>query len=329
MTGEAIRSVPVVCEVQLVAGAPSGEIQPALLIELPHGATRKSHFDAVLRRLSGSFPEDLQDFFFVNTDVGSPECAARTAALFTEPLSAIELRNLLEPELLSAVARLSARSVLIVRCLIPRTFIDCNRVLGAAVDECRAAGLTAAVPPYVRTADDATTLMGLYRSYQEIAERAYAQVCGAGGLALILHTYAPRAVEIADVDEEIVAKLHRAYEPEVYATWPARPDVDIISESPEGVMLAPPAIVAALRQYYGKIGIQATENVSYRLHPASMGHHHATRYPGQVLCLELSRARLADPFSPFEEMRISEDKAAEMSAPIAAAFLRELAGVKS
>jgi hypothetical protein len=317
--------VPVVCEVQLVAGAPSTRIEPSLLIELPHGATRRKHFDAVRRRLSGSLPADLEEFFYVNTDVGAPECAAQIASLLLDPLGSSALRGLLEPELRAAVARTPKRGVLIVRSLVPRTFIDCNRTLDDLTDDGRAAGMTAAVPAYVRRPEDVETLLALWRSYQEVANRAYAQVCGTGGVALILHTYAPRAVDIEQVDEQIVPALRRAYEPEVYAGWPVRPEVDVISENPEGRVLAPPGAVEALRRYYGRIGIPVAENVSYRLHPASMGHRHAVRYPGQVLCLELSRACLAEPFTPFEEMHVSEKKAARMALPIAAALLSELA----
>ena len=53
---------------------------PDLLVEIPHGATRAAHFDALASELVGPFPDDLRDFFFVNTDVGAPEVGGALAA---------------------------------------------------------------------------------------------------------------------------------------------------------------------------------------------------------------------------------------------------------
>ena len=98
----------------------------------------------------------------------------------------------------------------------------------------------------------------------------------------------------------------------------------MLTATPDGVALAPPRLVEAIRRNFARIGIAAAENASYQLHPASQGYRYSARYPGQVLCLEIARDLLADPFSPFEEMRISARKVAAMSAPIAAAFVAEL-----
>ena len=70
----------------------------------------------------------------------------------------------------------------------------------------------------------------------------------------------------------------------------------------------------------GRIGIEATENATYRLHASTTGFVHASRYAGRVLCLEINRGLLAEPFSPFEEMHIGPDRVARMSWPIADAL---------
>ena len=93
------------------------------------------------------------------------------------------------------------------------------------------------------------------------------------------------------------------------------------SSNSAGSRLAPKALVEAVRQQYARIGIEASENATYRLHDSSMGYVHSSRYPGRVLCMEINRELLADPFTPFEEMSISESKARRMAAPIAAAWL--------
>ncbi len=304
---DGIASTENVCEVRSFA-SPGADpsAAPDLLIEVPHGATRKRHFQAIRRPLVGDLPPDLVDFFFVNTDVGSPEVAREVAERIVRPPAA-------------AGTGAAPRSVLVLRCLIPRTFIDTNRMLeGGAPGE-----LSPAVFEYVREPRDVERLVALYGRYRAVADRAYEWVCGAGGLAFTPHTYAPRAISINSFDEGIGKALRRAYEPERYATWPTRPPVDLLTATPDGVELAPPRLAAAIRANYRAIGIAAAENESYQLHPASQGYCYSARYPGQVLCLEIARDLLADPFSPFEEMRISERKVAAMSAPIAAALVAE------
>ena len=51
-----------------------------------------------------------------------------------------------------------------------------------------------------------------------------------------------------------------------------------------------------------------------------MGHVHSVAYPRKVVCLELNRALLADPFTPFQEMRIGKKNVARMAEPIEVAL---------
>ena len=104
-------SIPDVCDVSLVRGARSNGA-PDLLLEVPHGATRAEDYHALRRALRGSYADDLAEFFFVNTDVGAPEVALRIAERVT--------------------AADPARCALVLRSRIPRTFIDCNRVIEAS-----------------------------------------------------------------------------------------------------------------------------------------------------------------------------------------------------
>ena len=125
--------------------------------------------------------------------------------------------------------------------------------------------------------------------------------------------------------EQVVAALRRAYEPATYESWDRRPDVDVISETEDGRRLAPDALVQALLDRYSQIGIEVGENATYRLHENTMGYVHSAKYPGRVLCMEISRGLLADPFTPFVEMSISDRQARRMAAPIAAALLSQAA----
>ncbi len=321
---DGIASTEHVCEVGVIA-SPGADpsAAPDMLFEVPHGATRRSHYDAIRHQLQGDLPEGLVDFFFVNTDVGSTEVARRVAELVVGTASS--LHDLLDPDLSREVARRPARSILVLRCLIPRTFIDVNRIVDAGSRTSGKAELSPAIPDYIRKRKDAERLLSLYARYHAVADRAYELVCGSGGLAITPHTYAPKAVSVESFDEGIGRALRQAYEPEQYDKWDTRPAVDILSQGADGTRLAPPRLVEAIKTNYARIGIRATENVSYHLHPKTMGYRYSVRYPSQVVCLEIARDLLAEPFAPFEEMRISEHKVTTMSAPIAAALVAELA----
>lgn len=301
---EDLHPIPGVCEVAWHPSA-TNSAGPDLLIEVPHGATRPRDYQDLRAQLTGTLPEDLEHFFHVNTDIGAPECAdwlARTLAR-------------------------RGHGVLVLRCAVPRTFIDCNRVAAGAVPGVVVDGLTPAVASYISEPADKQLLEDLHRRYHILVARAYARVCGRGGLALQLHSYAPRSVGIDVVDADIVRALHRAYEPATYATWPERPQVDLITAGPGNQFLAHPGMVAAVQAGYAELGIPVGENLTYHLHPATMGYHYAALYPSQLLCVEIRRDLLADPFVPFGESPISPDKVARMSTPLLDAVAAALTSV--
>lgn len=360
-----LRSIPDVCDIEIISSpvpVPArSDSPPTLLIEVPHGATKRRHFEATRSHLEGDFPEYLEEFFFVNTDVGSIECARSVARMVTNPgaypeLAAFESED--TPGLVTerGNGRAGADRVVIVRGLVARTFIDLNRVIrpeGTDLEPARSAdpagpaapaepaepaerptpnAMTPGLPEYVTEPQDVATLRRMHADYQALAARAYEAVfdeagsSSANATALILHTYAPRTVEIDRLDGSTLAALRQAYEPEVFETLARRPDVDLITEAANGSLLAPAPLAASVRENYARIGIDATENATYRLHDATMGSRHSVKYPGRVLCMEINRTLLAEEFTPFEEMSISETKARRMAAPIAAAFLRQAAG---
>ena len=287
-----VLSCPEVCDWEVFGPTDGGA--PRVLLEVPHGATRTAHFEILRRRLESDLPADLADFFHVNTDVGAPELARAVAA---------------------RVATETGGRVAVLRCLVPRTLVDCNRALDQGVD-----GLTPGLPDYVDRPADRRLLSDLHRRYLEAAEAAYAEVCGAGGLAVTLHTYAPRSVDVGAVDGSIVQVLRRAYAPEVYERWPPRPEVDLITRDENDDLIAPAELVEAVKRGYLEAGVGVAENETYRLFEATTGHWHSIRWPNRVLCLEVRRDLLADPFDPFVEMRIGAAKVERMAAPLARAL---------
>ncbi len=204
-----------------------------------------------------------------------------------------------------------------LRSRLARTLVDANRVL-----ESSSAGMTAGLPAYVADADDRRLLAELHAEYTTLAEGAYAEVCSAGGLAVALHTYAPKSVDV-EVDADVVGALRRAYGPALYRRWELRPPVDGITEDAAGRRLAPQDLVAALAARLAESGLAWSENRTYRLHAATMGYRHAARWPGRVLTVEFRRDLLGAPWRPFVESRIGPRKVARLASPLAAA----LAGV--
>ncbi|MFN8546673.1 MAG: hypothetical protein U0527_01560 [Candidatus Eisenbacteria bacterium] len=315
-----VASRPDIVEFEWIGAPGADPSQPDLFFEVPHGATLTSHYERTRALLAPTLPPDLSDFFYVNTDVGSTEYGRAVAREVAMP--GAEVRALLDDATRAWLDAAPPRGVLLARSLVPRTFIDVNRVVEPQTER---DGMTAAIADYVREPRDIETLLGLHAEYHAEVGRAYERVCGAGRLAFMPHTYAPKSVSIDSFDEGIGAALRKAYEPELYATWSVRPEIDVISEAPDGTMLAPIALIEALRAQLTGAEFEMKENASYRLHPVTMGHRYSARYPGQVLCVEVRRDLLADPFSPFEEMKIGTAKIARVARPMAAAFLQVLA----
>jgi hypothetical protein len=178
--------------------------------------------------------------------------------------------------------------------------------------------MSAGLPDYLGDPDDRALLLDLHARYAALAEAAYEECCAAGGWALALHTYAPRSIEV-DVDEQVVPALRSAYRPDRYALWPERPALDAITATPDGEDLAPAGVVARLRAALARLDppLELAENASYRLHPSTTGSLHARRWPGQVLCLEVRRDLLGDPWRPFDESLIGAHKVAVIARALA------------
>lgn len=302
---EEIASIESVAHVETIVGRRAGSRAPALLVEVPHGADRRVHYDALRGRMRGRLPDDLHVFFHANTDVGAWAYGRRVAERVID----------LCPDL----------SALLVRCLIPRTFIDANRLEDAA-DDLAKGGMTAGVAPYVRDPRDVALLLELHRAYVRLCERAYARVCGGGGLALSPHTYGPRTIGIAAIDDGIVGALRAAHEPQAWASWPVRPEIDLITRDEGGVRHAPEGIVEEIIAGYRAIGITAVEGGTYTLHPSTQTYRWSLAHPGQVIGLEVRRDLLVETYSPFEEMVATADRIERIAGPLTDAIVSRLKG---
>lgn len=296
-TAEAMTSptsIPDVVDAVLVRGA-RAEGPPQLLIEVAHGATRTSDYESLARLLVSPLPDALIDFFYVNTDTGAFELALAVAE--------------------GMVAEDPGRSVAILRCLIPRTFIDCNRRLDATPEEFKAGGVAPGVMPWITAPEDLALLRSRYDAYVGAVARA-AEALPADGAMLLLHTYAPRSVGV-EVGLDIVERLHWAYQPDIEARWPLRPEFDVIGRDvAEGVTHAPAAVVAALGRELAALGMVLGDGATYPLHPSTLGYHNVTRRPGRGLCLEVRRDLFVERFEPFAPARIAPERVARLAPPL-------------
>jgi hypothetical protein len=281
-------SIPGVVDVQRF-----GTGMPDLVIEIPHGATSTEDFTSLAAKLTSPLPDGLIDFFHVNTDAGAPELALAIAKRFVE----VE----------------ATRSLLVLRCRIPRTFIDCNRRIDAAPEDFKAGKVTPGLMPWITTDADRELLRGLYDQYIGTVRDAVREASA----VLLLHTYAPRTVDV-EVDANIGPNLRRAYEPDVEPTWPLRPELDVISRGIDGTDYAPTAIVTALREQLPGVADSAT----YPLHPSTLAWDHVMAMPGRALCVEVRRDLLADPFEPFVQMKIGSEKVDRLVEPFVSALRR-------
>ena len=292
-------SIPGIVDVMVLRGT-RGAAEPDLVIEIPHGATETVDFTRVADRLTSPLPEGLVDFFHVNTDAGAPELAAEAAARL--------------------VAADATRTVAILRCRVPRTFLDCNRRLDATPEDFKAGKVTPGTMPWITSPADRALLRDAYDRYVGAVDAAAASL-RADGAFLMLHTYAPRTVDV-QIDADIVKNLRRAYEPDLAETWPLRPELDVIGRAPDGSDLAPSAVVAALRAALAPLGLTVADSATYPLHPSTLAYHRVLAHPGRALCLAVRRDLLAEPFAPFSQMNIDAGKVARLAGPLATALGR-------
>jgi N-formylglutamate amidohydrolase len=296
-----LASIPELLDTSIVRGARARPDDPFdLLIEIPHGATATTDFTTLAAKLTSPLPDRLVDFFHVNTDAGAPELALAIAERL--------------------VAEAPARSVAVLRCRVPRTFIDCNRRIDAAPEDFKAGKVTPGLMPWITTAEDRALLRASYDRYVG-AVREAASHLGHDGAMLMLHTYAPRTVDV-EVDLQIVESLHRAYQPDREPTWPLRPDIDVIGREVDGTNRAPPHVVEALRDELAGCGLALAESATYPLHPSTLAWDHVMARPGRALCVEVRRDLLADPFEPFVQMRIGAAKVNRLVTPFVRALRR-------
>ena len=290
--------IPGILDVEIVRGDAAVEPVPDLVIEIPHGATRSADFTALAARLTSPLPDALIDFFHVNTDAGAPELARAAAR--------------------ALVALAPTRSVVVMRCLIPRTFIDCNRRIDAAPAEFKAGKVTPGLMPWITSPEDRALLRDAYDRYASAVRAQVAQLRDDGAI-LLLHSYAPRSVDV-EVDDNIVHSLRHAYRPEVVTTWPLRPELDVIARDADGKDHAPAEVVEALRRGLPELVI--ADSATYPLHPSTLAWDHVMARPGRALCLEVRRDLLADPFEPFAQMHIAAAKVDRLAGPLATALRR-------
>ena len=293
-------SIPGIVDIEIVRGSSAPADGPDLIIEVPHGATRTADYDAVAARLTSPLPANLVDFFHVNTDAGAPELAVAIAHRL--------------------VAEAPTRTVMVVRCRIPRTFIDCNRRVDASPEEFRAGKVTPGLMPWITSPEDRALLRDAYDRYVATVAKA-TSLLRSDGAILLLHTYAPRTVDV-EVDLDIVTNLRRAYRPEIEPTWPLRPEVDVISKGVDGIDHAPAAVVDTLRAELARAGLALADSATYPLHPSTLAWNHVQAHPGRAVCIEVRRDLLAVPFEPFAQMAIGDDSIARLVPAFVAALRR-------
>jgi len=190
----------------------------------------------------------------------------------------------------------------------------------SAAPRTSAAGeLTPGVHAWVREPEDLRLLLSRHRAYRALVEELCEQVCERGGRAVMVHSYAPRSVDVP-VDERIVASLRAAYAPERVESWPLRAEVDLIVDTPEGERLADGALVERVQTGFAAAGFQVVLNGSYSLMPGTLASLLAQRHRGRTLCLELRRDLLVTEFTPFQEMSADPAKVDRAAAALAAAL---------
>ncbi len=296
-----LASIPGIVDVTVIRGCDAHEGRtPDLLVEVPHGATTRADLDDHCARLRGPLPSHLHTFFHVNTDEGAWEYGLRTAE--------------------RVVATLPERAAMVLRCRIPRTLIDTNRIASERGAPSRG-GVTPGLQPYIHDPEDQARLRSLHERYLAVCDTAFEAVCSQGGLALFAHTYAPHSIRIGAIGADIAEKLRWAYEPEQLATWDVRPEVDLINRTADGTSHTDPTLEPDVATRLEAAGYAVAEGQTYALHPSTMGYHRAMAWPGQTLGIEVRRDVLCPDWPPFTEAHVDPARVDSVAEPLADALV--------
>lgn len=261
-----------------------------VFLEIPHGATTAAHLEAI-KTLGADTPEDWDTVYWCTTDQGAPEVAQAAADLLVDPDWAREALGE------QAAAQAAARAVCVVRGLIPRHFIDLNR-LWIDEQEAKQANLTPIVPPFLKTQPQVgSKLRALYREYHSVINAQYELTCQAGGQAMQVHTYSPRSVSApGGVSGQV---LREAWSDAKRESWPLRPAGQLITGRADEPALSDERLTALMVEEFGRVDFALSINDPFSFHPVTtldaLGH----RWPGQVMAIELGRERLAERYDPL------------------------------
>ena len=109
-----------------------------------------------------------------------------------------------------------------------------------------------------------------------------------------------------------------------FRKWQVRPEVDFITTTLDGVRMAPEKLISRMSSRLSNSGFTAAEGKSYPLHPSTTAYHHAMKYPGKTLCMEIRRDLLVEEFLPFQQMRIDSQKTQRICRPISESLVEYL-----
>lgn len=266
------------------------EAPATVFLEIPHGATTAAHLEAI-KTLGAEAPEDWDTVYWCTTDQGAPEVASAAAKLLVDPSWAMEALGE------RAAEDAAKRGVCVVRGLIPRHFIDLNR-LWIDEQEAKQANLTPIVPPFLKSQPKVGgQLRALYREYHSVINAQYERTCQAGGQTMQVHTYSPRSVSAPNgVSGQV---LREAWSDAKRESWPLRPAGQLITGRADEPALSDARLSALMVEEFAKADFELSINDPFSFHPVTtldaLGH----RWPGQVMAIELGRERLAERYDPL------------------------------
>ncbi len=314
------ESLPDICEVVVVNGPEVTEkTRPTLLFEIPHGATELSHLEAVCGLL-GCDVEVCARTFWGMTDQGVFAYSHRLAQFITDPAWVEHNCHAFftQAQQERAQAQSSRRQVVLLRGILPRNLVDLNRAwLLQTQGERKFTGVLGDV---VREAGTTQQAKALYDAYQALSDRAHADVCGRGGYAFQLHTYAPISVPVPQ-EKTVEEALEHAYRPEHYDTFPKRPIGQLITGRPDAEPLTERALVQRIQDMYARVALEIPENSPFALDPVLAPDARMHNHAGRVVGFELSRGALSPRFWPFAKMEVDPDKVDALVTPLAQAIV--------
>lgn len=316
---------------------------PKLLLHAPHCAVQREHIQALMELFEipeDQWPAHFEFFCYANGDQGSEEYTRRVAEILTsvEEVDRLVIERLIPRELQEQareVVQTMSITALLTNC--HRSILDLNRVFDYNPTDSRSQ-LTPPMPAFIPKLSPQSVDIAhkIHQEAMAIEERLYAEVCQPGRYGVLnAHTYMPINPTIQSFDT-LYQEMHDIFDSdETYQAYfknCKRPDIEFITATATGEVLAPPHTIGFLVDKFQRVGVtDISLNAPYYHVDSATCTQRSHMYKGWITIIEIARDLFLESRAPYRSQIINDglltidpQQNNRLASAVAAAFLSSM-----